>query len=122
MDESYFYVFSGTNNKRKIALMYTTQNNKKELSMDISGVYHPRNPESSPLWKLMNDHFDSFERNYEEKFEKQYGFYRPVISEVVREYLKCGDLKEGFARVRCPDCGHEYLLAFSCHSRWFCPS
>ncbi len=102
--------------------MYTTQNNKKELSMDISGVYHPRNPESSPLWKLMNDHFDSFERNYEEKFEKQYGFYRPVISEVVREYLKCGDLKEGFARVRCPDCGHEYLLAFSCHSRWFCPS
>jgi len=26
------------------------------------------------------------------------------------------------ARVRCPDCHHEYLLAFSCRGRWFCPS
>ncbi len=25
-------------------------------------------------------------------------------------------------RVRCPDCHHEYLLAFSCRGRWFCPS
>ncbi|MCK4604260.1 MAG: transposase zinc-binding domain-containing protein, partial [Deltaproteobacteria bacterium] len=33
-------------------------------------------------------------------------------------------MKEGFARVRCtnPDCRHEYLLAFSCKGRWFCPS
>ncbi|MCP4263429.1 MAG: IS91 family transposase, partial [Planctomycetes bacterium] len=44
-----------------------------------------------------------------------------MIGEVVREYLRSGDLKEGFARVRCPDCGHEYLLAFSCKGRWFCP-
>ncbi|MBU1566750.1 MAG: transposase zinc-binding domain-containing protein, partial [Proteobacteria bacterium] len=32
------------------------------------------------------------------------------------------DLEQGFARVRCPDCHHEYLLAFSCRGRWFCPS
>ena len=37
-------------------------------------------------------------------------------------YLKCGDLAEGFARVRCLECHHEYLLAFSCRGRWFCPS
>ncbi|MFO7752084.1 MAG: transposase zinc-binding domain-containing protein [Desulfobacteraceae bacterium] len=24
--------------------------------------------------------------------------------------------------IRCPDCGHERLLAFSCRGRWFCPS
>ncbi len=41
---------------------------------------------------------------------------------VVRDYLKCGDLREGFARIRCPDCRREYLLAFSCRGRWFCPS
>jgi hypothetical protein len=28
----------------------------------------------------------------------------------------------GFARVRCPDCRHEYLLAFSCKQRCLCPS
>ena len=31
-----------------------------------------------------------------------------------------GDLHKGFARVKCKDCGHEYLLAFSC-KRHFCP-
>lgn len=36
--------------------------------------------------------------------------------------LAYGDLEQGFARVRCPDCHHEYLLAFSCRGRWFCPS
>ncbi len=90
--------------------------------MDAASVYHPRNPELSPLWKLLNNHYDSFEQDYEEKFERKYGFFRPVVREVVREYLSCGDLKDGFARVRCPDCKHEYLLAFSCKGRWFCPS
>jgi hypothetical protein len=28
----------------------------------------------------------------------------------------------GFARVKCKDCGHEYLPAFSCKRRHFCPS
>jgi len=33
-----------------------------------------------------------------------------------------GILAHGFARVRCPDCRHEYLLAFSCKQRCLCPS
>ena len=41
---------------------------------------------------------------------------------VIYKYLDCGDLHFGFARVRCEDCGHEYLLAFSCKRRYFCPS
>ena len=36
--------------------------------------------------------------------------------------LECGILHNGFARVRCKDCGHEYLLAFSCKRRQLCPS
>ena len=24
--------------------------------------------------------------------------------------------------MRCDECSHEYLLAFSCKGRWFCPS
>ena len=82
-------------------------------------IYHPRKPEKSPLWKLFDNSFDKFEECYGDRFEKKYGFLRPVIGDVAREYLKCGDLKEGFARVRCPDCHEEYLLAFSCKGRWF---
>lgn len=45
-----------------------------------------------------------------------------MVGDVVADYLKCGDLREGFARIRCPDCRHEQLLSFSCRGRWFCPS
>ena len=67
-----------------------------------SGIYHPRNPTDSSLWNVLNNHYDDFEKHYEEKYEKKYGYFRPVIKKVVEEYLKCGNLKEGFARVRCP--------------------
>ena len=36
--------------------------------------------------------------------------------------LFCGYLKQGFARVRCRKCGHEYLLADSCKRWHFCTS
>ena len=52
----------------------------------------------------------------------RYGYWRPVIAAVVERYLACGILKHGFARVRCGACKHEYLLAFSCKCRYFCPS
>ena len=80
------------------------------MDSKISGVYHPRNPEQSSLWKILNTHYESFEAHYEQKFEKKYGYFRPIIREVVEEYLRCGDLKEGFARVRCSDCPHTFLI------------
>ena len=82
-----------------------------------SAVYHPRISTASPLYKLLSDHFSGFVASYDTKFIRSHGFFRPVITDVVKAYLKCGDLKEGFARVRCPDCHHEYLLAFSCRGR-----
>ena len=90
--------------------------------MAILSVYHPRDPKASPLWQIFDRHYDNFKKSYPEKFEKKYGFFRPVVSEVVRSYLKCGDLKQGFARVRCNNCGYEYLLQFSCKTRCCCPS
>jgi len=48
----------------------------------------------------------------DEQFSRQYGFWRPYVEQVIYRYLDCGDLQHGFARVKCKDCGHEYLLAF----------
>jgi len=67
-------------------------------------------------------YFDRFLTEYEERFEKEYGFFRPIIKEVVERYLDCGNPRCGFARIRCPDCGEERLLMFSCRTRGFCPS
>ncbi|RLA42459.1 MAG: IS91 family transposase, partial [Gammaproteobacteria bacterium] len=38
------------------------------------------------------------------------------------EYVKCGILAHGFARVYCAGCGHDFLVAFSCKGRDICPS
>jgi len=40
----------------------------------------------------------------------------------VLRYLDCGLFENGFARIRCPECAEEYLLAFSCKTRELCPS
>jgi hypothetical protein len=46
----------------------------------------------------------------------------PIVEHSVKAFLKCGDLHEGFARVRCTDCHHETFVAFSCKQRCTCPS
>jgi len=84
--------------------------------------YHRRNPFESPLWNVVDRYYDEFERVYPERYEKTYGYWRPVIGDVIGKYLLCGDLREGFARVRCEDCGKEHFVAFSCKQRLFCPS
>ena len=74
------------------------------------------------LYRVLFHYFDQFLQEYESCFEKEYGFFRPIIKEVVERYLDCGNPHCGFARIRCPDCGEERLLYFSCRSRGFCPS
>jgi len=73
----------------------------------------PTHTPISPLWKILHHHYEDFKAGYDERCEKQYGFFRPVVDEVVEEHLQCGDLREGFARVRGtnPECKHEYFTS-----------
>ena len=89
------------------------------MAARIAGVYLPRNPKASPLYGLVEDYFDEFERVYEERFAEKHGFWRPIIRKVADRFLDCGDLRHGFARIRCenPECRREFLLAFSCACR-----
>ena len=86
------------------------------------GVYRPRNARASPLYRLVEDRFDELERVWEERYEREYGFWRPVIRHVVEQFLDCGDLRCGFARLWCPACRKDLLLPWSCRRRCFCPS
>ena len=89
---------------------------------DNSAVYVPRNPSFSQYYQCVEDHFETLEQVYDERFAKQYGYFRPYLRNVIYRYLDCGILHNGFARVRCGDCGHEYLLALACRSYYtsFC--
>ena len=84
--------------------------------------YRARSPRATPLYRLFETHFEEVRGQWEERFERRFGFWRGFVDEQVRRYLDCGLFENGFARIRCPDCAEEYLLAFSCKSRELCPS
>jgi len=71
------------------------------LENHTTKFYKRRDPFASPLWKVVNRYYDEFERVYPERYEKTYGYWRPVTGDVIAKFLTCGDLREGFARVRC---------------------
>jgi hypothetical protein len=85
----------------------------------VEQVYRPRRPKESPLWQCLSRHFDMFLDVYEERYQPRYGFLRPIIPEVVDKFLDCADLTQGFARVRCDHCKHEFILPFSCRQRYW---
>ena len=86
------------------------------------GVYRPRNAQASPLYRLVEDHFDELERVWDERYEREYGFWRPVVRQAVEQFLDCGELRCGFARLWCPTCRKDLLLPYSCRRRCLCPS
>ena len=85
-------------------------------------VYTPRSPRKNQYYRCVEAHFEELERIWDERYQRQYGYWRPYVLDVIYKYLDCGDLHQGFARVRCDTCHHEYLLPFSCKKRHFCPS
>jgi hypothetical protein len=84
--------------------------------------YLPRRPRDSPLFQLLERHFAEFERVYAERFAPSFGHWRPIVAGTVAKFLRCGDLHEGFARVKCRACKHEFFVAFSCKQRCVCAS
>jgi hypothetical protein len=85
-------------------------------------VYRPRKPRESPLFQLVERHLEELLRVWPERLARQHGPLRPVVERVLREFLKCGLLQHGFARLWCGECRRRVLVAFSCRGRSFCPS
>jgi hypothetical protein len=85
-------------------------------------VYRPRRPRESPLFRLVEQHLEELLRVWPTRFQRQHGPLRPVVERVLREFLKCGLLEHGFARLWCSECRRSVLVAFSCRGRSFCPS
>jgi hypothetical protein len=50
-----------------------------------------------------------------------YGELVWILPSLINRFLECGILHNGFARVRCGECSHEHLTAFSCRRQDFSP-
>ena len=66
--------------------------------------YRSRHPERTSFYQLFESHFDNYVRTYEDRFEARSGPLRPVVVRSVEDFLACGRLQGGFARIRCPKC------------------
>ena len=79
---------------------------------EAPGIRRPRHPERTSFYRIFERHFCEYVGTYEERFEYSSGPLRKIIVPTVEAYLDCGRLVNGFARIRCPKCGSEHLLAF----------
>ena len=81
--------------------------------------YERRRPEDTVLYQVVQEHLDSFLA----QVEAETGSSLPeFVAAEFDAFLECGILAHGFLRLRCADCAHEKLVAFSCKKRGFCPS
>ena len=88
-------------------------------------AYNPRHPERTLLYRTVAEHFETWlELASAGQFDGQGDHHTPpaYVEKAFRKYLECGIFTHGFARARCDDCGHDYLVAFSCKGRGVCPS
>ncbi len=80
--------------------------------------YVRHQPENTLLYQLIEKYYPTFVA-----YLATEGRSLPdYVHQEFEDYLKCGRLEHGFLRVRCENCHHERLVAFSCKRRGFCPS
>jgi hypothetical protein len=53
----------------------------------------------SNSYRLVEQHLEELLRVWPVRFLRQHGTLRPVVERVLREFLKCGLLEHGFARL-----------------------
>jgi transposase-like zinc-binding protein len=81
--------------------------------------YARRRPEDTTLYQVVQEHLGSFLA----QVEAQTGAGLPqFVKDEFDAFAECGILAHGFLRLRCGECAHEKLVAFSCKRRGICPS
>jgi len=82
--------------------------------------YHRRRPSETVLYQAVQEYLETWlARSWEDPAGNGVPFY---VERDFRKYLECGILAHGFARARCKECGHDFLIAFSCKGRGVCPA
>ncbi|MBK8173701.1 MAG: transposase zinc-binding domain-containing protein [Sandaracinaceae bacterium] len=82
-------------------------------------TYRPRRPADSALHRVLTEHIETF---LDDAAMSRADSLPRFVATELREFLRCGILSEGFARMHCDHCGHDRLVGLSCKGRGFCPS
>ena len=91
----------------------------REASSGVGApVYTRHRPEGTLLYQLVQEYYPALKSDLAARGTVLPGY----VEQEFEDYLKCGRLEHGFLRVCCDGCHAEYLVAFSCKRRGFCPS
>ncbi len=89
-------------------------------SAPLPRAYRRREPETTALYQVVRQRLETLLEEARRRSDEG-SRYPKFIEHEFRRFLGCGVLGHGLARVRCPECGHDRLVAFSCNGR-LCPS
>jgi hypothetical protein len=81
----------------------------KDARREGTVKYERHKPEQTLIYQIIEKYYPQFLTHMGQQDK---GLPKHVWSEF-EAYLKCGRLEYGFLRVRCEDCHHEHLVAFS---------
>jgi hypothetical protein len=73
-------------------------------------AYERHDPEKTLLHEVVREQLEGFLASASRRDQPVPRF----IEQELRAFLRCGILAHGFLRLRCDDCGHDRLVAFSC--------
>ena len=83
----------------------------------MAGIYRQRHPERTVLYRVLFHHFEEFIAEYENRFEREYGYFRPVTSHIpdkgqvtVRYYGLYSNAHRGKMRKRGGDPFHPPII------------
>ena len=84
--------------------------------------YRARIFHQSPLYRVLYDHYASFQESYPSRFQGEFGLFRKSVDRAIDRFLICGDPREGVAVFACESCATKKIVPFSCKTRLFCPT
>lgn len=76
-------------------------------------LYNPRHPERTLLYQTVAEHYETWlDLAGAGQFDGQGDHHapKPYMRKAFEKYLECGIFAHGFARARCGDCEHDFLI------------
>ena len=115
-NERYQFIKWGMQARNQTEDLHSTA---RQATIENRVHYERHRPEETTLYQLMQKNVETFFA----QVETETGSGLPdFVKDEFDAFLECGILAHGFLRLRCTDCSHEKLVAFSCKRRGFCPS
>jgi hypothetical protein len=64
---------------------------------DTSVVCQSLKPQESQYYQCVEDNFETLEQVYDDRFARQYGFFRPYVKQVIYRFLDCSILQNSIS-------------------------